>query len=81
MPVYPCVLEPGKIRQELANLAGLLRESAERARPVFKKLQLQVTLFPIQPEGERSYLKAVATCTLDALTGELPIVRRSLDLA
>ena len=54
VPVRPFVLEPEKILQELANLAGLLRESAERARPVLKQLNLQVTLFSIQPEEEPS---------------------------
>jgi len=81
VPVPRCVVEPDTIRKELAELAGLLRGSAERARPVFKKLHLQVTLFPIHPDGERPYLKAIATCSLDALTGELPIVRRSLEEA
>src|SRR4029453_848466 len=36
VPVSPFVLEPEKIRHELAHLAGLLSASAERARPVFK---------------------------------------------
>jgi DNA invertase Pin-like site-specific DNA recombinase len=80
-PVPPVVLEPERVRQELANLAGLLRESVERARPVFRQLQLQVTLFPIEAAGERPHLKAVATCTLDALTTEFPIMRRSLERA
>jgi hypothetical protein len=76
--IKPFVPERQHIRHELANLAGLLSESADRARPVLRQLNLQVMLFPIHPEGERPHLKAVATCALDALTGEFPIVRRSL---
>jgi len=41
----------------------------ERTRPVFKKLGLQVRLFPVEPEGKRPYWRAVATCSLDALAG------------
>ena len=48
-------VEPARIRQELANLQDLLRGSAERARPVFKKLNLQVRLFPVERAGERPY--------------------------
>jgi hypothetical protein len=57
-------IAPDAIRQELTDLAGLLRGSAERARPVLQKLEFQVRLYPIEPEGKRPYLKAVATATL-----------------
>jgi len=42
----------------------------ERARPVFKKLNLQVRLFPVERAAERPW-RAVATCPLDALTGTM----------
>jgi site-specific DNA recombinase len=64
-------IEPARICQELANLQDLLGGSAERARPVFKKLNLQVRLFPVEREGERPYWRAVATCQLDALTSDV----------
>ena len=34
----------------LSTLSGLLKGAAERARPVFKKLNLQVRLFPVTKE-------------------------------
>ena len=67
------IVEPAKIRQELASLAGLLHESAEKARPVLKRLALQVRLFPVEPRGGRPYFRAIATCSLDALTGDVSL--------
>jgi hypothetical protein len=65
--------------QELTDLAGLLRGSAELARPALQKLDFQVRLYPIEQEGKRPYLKAVATATLEALRSELPLLSRSLE--
>jgi hypothetical protein len=70
-PPQRVAIEPARIHQELADLQDLLRGSAERARPVFKKLNLQVRLFPVERAGERPYLRAVATCQLDALTSDV----------
>jgi DNA invertase Pin-like site-specific DNA recombinase len=72
-------IDPDAIRKELGDLAGLLRGSVERARPVLQKLDFRVRLYPIEPEGHRPYLKAVATATLEALKGELPLLSRSLE--
>jgi hypothetical protein len=72
----PVVVDPTRIRQQLADLSTLLEGSAEHARPIFKKLDLDVRLCP--REGERPDLHAVATANLAALTREIPLLRRSL---
>jgi hypothetical protein len=74
----PVSVDPAWIGQQLTDLAALLKGSAERTRPILKKLNLQVRLYPVQPEGERPHLRAVATADLDVLAGEFPLLRRSL---
>jgi DNA invertase Pin-like site-specific DNA recombinase len=81
MKAEPVSVDAAWIQKELSNISTLLKGSAERTRPIFKKLNLQVRLYPIQPEGERPHLRVVATASLDALTGEIPLLRRSLEEA
>jgi hypothetical protein len=74
----PVSVDSAWVQKQLSDLSTLLKGSAERTRPIFKKLNLQVRLYPVQPKGERPHLRAVATADLDALTGEIPLLRRSL---
>lgn len=77
----PIALDQAWLRQQLSDVSTLLKGSAERTRPLFQKLNLQVRLCPVLRKGERPYLRAIATANLGALTGEIPLLRRSLEEA
>ena len=74
----PVSVDPAWVRQQLGDLSTLLKSSAERTRPILKKLNLQVRLVPVHPESGRPYLRAIATANLAAFTGEIPLLRRLL---
>jgi DNA invertase Pin-like site-specific DNA recombinase len=49
---------PTWVRQQLEDLAGLLSEVPERAKPEFQRLGIGFTLRPIYDEGSRPFLRA-----------------------
>lgn len=52
---------PTWVRQQLADTAGLLSETPERAKTEFKRLGVGFTLHPVYDEGARSFLRAEGT--------------------
>ena len=68
---------PTWVREQVQDVAGLLRDVPERAKSELRRLQVQFTLSPIRDEG-RPFLRAVGTGDLDALCGvtDLPGTNR-----
>ncbi len=47
------------VQQQLEDLADVLRDSPERVRAHFQKLNLKITLYPVHDEGDRPFLRAI----------------------
>ena len=69
---------PTWVRQQLADLTGLLQDNPQRAKAELKRLNVRFTLCPIRDQG-KPFLRAVGTGDLDALCGttDLPSTTRS----
>ena len=52
---------PHWVRQQVAQLAELLRDVPERAKQEFRRLGVSFTFSPVRDEGERPFLRAVGT--------------------
>jgi DNA invertase Pin-like site-specific DNA recombinase len=63
---------PSWVRQQLEDTAGLLADTPERTKAVFKRMGVQFTLHPMGTLGERPYFRAVGeTDVAEFMAGEL----------
>jgi site-specific DNA recombinase len=60
---------PTLIRQQLQDLAGLLRGTPERTKSEFRRLSLSVTLHAVRNEGPAPFYRAEGRAALECLTG------------
>ena len=67
-PALDLTVIPTWVREQLQDVAGLLRDAPERARAEFKRLGVQFTLSPICDEG-RPFLRAVGIGDFSHLCG------------
>ena len=76
-PTVKLEVIPTWVREQLHDVAGVLRDAPERAKVEFQRLGVQFTLSPIRHEGH-PFLRAVGTGDLDALCGvtDLPGTKR-----
>jgi hypothetical protein len=49
---------PSWVRQQLEDTAGLLTVTPERTKSVFRQMGVSFTLYPVQEEGQRPFLRA-----------------------
>ena len=80
-PAVDLAVIPTWVRQQLADLSGLLSAAPERAKAELNRLSVLFTLSPIRDEG-RPFLRAEATGDLMALCGttNLPATSRQTHL-
>jgi hypothetical protein len=60
---------PAWVRQQLEDIVGLLQASPERTKVEFQRLQLNVTMASMTPEGARPFYRATVESELPGLTG------------
>ncbi|MFN2447614.1 MAG: hypothetical protein ABR606_18770, partial [Vicinamibacterales bacterium] len=69
-PIHPrMAVMPSWVRQQLEDLAGLLRESPERTKATFRDFDVRVVMTPQQLSNRQVFYRADVESRLDALTG------------
>jgi hypothetical protein len=71
---------PTWVRQQLSDLGGLLKESAEQARAEFLRLNLAVTLHVVQTKG-KSFYRAEGRADLPWLSGSADLSGSAVGLS
>lgn len=73
---------PTWVRQQLADVAGLLQDVPDQARNEFERLQLRFTLTPVLdvPAGDKPFLRAIGEGQFHHLTGDAAFPSTGLSL-
>jgi site-specific DNA recombinase len=65
---------PSWVRQQLEDTAGLLTDTPERTKTVFRQMGVSFTLFPVHDEGQRPFLRAeAATDFAHVISGQFSV--------
>lgn len=72
---------PSWVRQQVADVVALLQEGPDQVKAELSRLGVKFTLYPVQEEGQKPYLRAVGEGHFEALVGAgspFPATGRSL---
>jgi len=65
---------PSWVRQQLEDTAGLLTDTPEKTKTVFRRLGVSFTLFPVYTESPRPFLRAeAATDFAHVISGQFSV--------